>query len=107
MRLQADPTIQYILPEGPRRLLKRDLAIDSPYNTYLYPGLPPGPINNPGLSAIIAAVAPAETDYLFFVANGDGTHSFSTTFGRHLQAKRRFDEIRRQVEKEEKQSRHE
>jgi len=107
MKLQADPTIQYILPEGPRRLLRRDLSIESPYNTYLYPGLPPGPINNPGLNAIIAAVAPADTDYLFFVANGDGTHSFSTTYSRHLQAKRRFDQVRRQVEKEEKQSRHE
>lgn len=103
MPLQADPTIQYIIPDGPRRLLNRDLKIDSPYNTYLYKGLPPGPINNPGINAIRAALHPAETNYLYFVANGDGTHSFSRTFNEHLQAKRKFDKIRKQVEIEKKQ----
>lgn len=102
MPLQADPTIQYIIPDGPRRLLRRDLKIDSPYNTYLYKGLPPGPINNPGINAIRAALHPAETNYLYFVANGDGTHSFSRTFNEHLQAKRKFDKIRRQVDLEKK-----
>ena len=103
MRLQADPTIQYIIPDGPRRLLHRDLRIDSPYNTYLYKGLPPGPINNPGIKAIHAAIFPAETNYLYFVANGDGTHSFSVSYKAHLQAKSKFDEIRKRVETEKRQ----
>ncbi len=103
MRLQADPTIQYIIPDGPRRLLRRDLKIESPYNTYLNAGLPPGPISNPGIRALQAAVYPADTDYLYFVATGDGTHSFSRNYDQHLQAKRRFDEIRRQVEREKQQ----
>jgi len=97
MLLQADPTLQYIIPDGPRRLTNADKRIDSPYNTYLYPGLPPGPINNPGLSAIRAASAPADVPYLYFVANGDGTHTFSRTLGEHLRAKKRLDQIRRQV----------
>lgn len=100
MKLQADPTIQYIIPDGPRRLLLRDLRIDSPYNTYLYAGLPPTPINNPSVSAIRAAVNPANTDYLFFVAVGNGRHAFSKNYQQHLNAKRRFDEVRRQVERE-------
>ncbi len=54
MRLQADPTIQYLLPNGWRRLNYKDLEIESPYNTYKYSGLPPGPINNPGANAILA-----------------------------------------------------
>ena len=56
MKLQADPTIQYIIDDGPRRLLNHDLKIKSNYNTYLYKGLPPGPINNPGKESIIAAL---------------------------------------------------
>ena len=55
MKLQADPTIQYIIPDSPRRLLNRDLKIESPYNTYLHKGLPPGPINSPGKNSLIAA----------------------------------------------------
>ena len=100
MRLQADPTIQYIIPDGPRRLLNRDLALDSPYNTYKYTGLPPGPVNNPGLASIRAALFPAKVDYLYFVANGDGTHSFSRSLREHLRAKARFDKIRKKVAKE-------
>lgn len=103
MPLQADPTIQYIIPDGPRRLLHRDLQIDSPYNTYKYKGLPPGPINNPSIKAVKAAVYPAETNFLYFVANGDGTHSFSETFSQHVRAKRRFDHYRTQVEKAKQQ----
>jgi UPF0755 protein len=103
MPLQADPTIQYIIPDGPRRLLYRDLKIDSPYNTYLYAGLPPGPINNPGVHAIRAALLPAESKYIYFVANGDGTHSFSENYSQHLRAKKRFDAYREQVAKEEQQ----
>ncbi len=94
MPLQADPTIQYLLPDGPRRLLLRDLEINSPYNTYLYPGLPPGPINNPGRKAILAALHPAESPYLYFVADGHGRHYFSTTLAQHLRAKRNLDILR-------------
>lgn len=103
MRLQADPTIQYIIKDGPRRLLSRDLKIDSPYNTYKYTGLPPGPINNPGLASIKASLFPARVDYLYFVANGDGSHTFSATFAAHLRAKARFDKIRRAVKKRRKE----
>ncbi len=97
MLLQADPTIQYLIPDGPRRLLKRDLTIVSPYNTYLHPGLPPGPVNNPGIESIIAAIQPADVPYLFFVAQGDGSHHFSGTLQEHLRAKRHFDQYRREV----------
>ncbi|MBC8485347.1 MAG: endolytic transglycosylase MltG [Bacteroidetes bacterium] len=87
MRLEADPTIQYILPNGPKkRLLYSDLKIDSPYNTYMNFGLPPGPINNPGLSAINAALNPDNHNYLFFVASGNGGHKFTETFREHLRA---------------------
>ncbi len=99
MRLQADPTIQYIIPDGPRRLLKRDLEIDSPYNTYLYRGLPPGPVNNPGIESIRASLYPADVDYIYFVANGDGSHTFSRTWREHLKAKARFDAYRERVKR--------
>lgn len=95
--LQADPTIQYIIPDGPRRLLFRDLEIESPYNTYRYKGLPPGPINNPGKQAIWAALYPAATDYLFFVANTKGGHSFSADYRRHINAKKVLDRERKRV----------
>jgi len=95
MPLQACPTIQYLLPEGPRHLLKKDLEIDSPYNTYRYDGLPPGPVNNPGMKSVFAVLNPASVNYLYLVANGDGTHTFSRTMDEHLKAKRRFDRIRR------------
>ncbi|MBN1543055.1 endolytic transglycosylase MltG [candidate division KSB1 bacterium] len=103
MPLQADPTIQYLIPDGPRRLLYRDLAIDSPYNTYLYAGLPPGPINNPGIAAISAALYPDTTDYLYFVADGRGGHRFSSTLQQHNAAKKQFDQIRRQVAREKRE----
>jgi len=96
MLLQADPTIQYLLGGKPRRLLKRHLEIDSPYNTYKYPGLPPGPINNPGLKSILAALYPADVDYLYFVALGDGSHAFTTRLRDHLRAKTRLDRLRRE-----------
>jgi UPF0755 protein len=83
MLLEADPTIQYVLEDGPRRLLYSDLKIDSPYNTYTHKGLPPGPVNNPGRASILAALYPAEHNYFFFVANGTGGHWFSTTFDEH------------------------
>ncbi|MBU1706381.1 endolytic transglycosylase MltG, partial [bacterium] len=87
MLLQADPTVNYALGRGPSRLTYRELKIDSPYNTYIYKGLPPGPINNPGLRAIQAVLQPEKTDYLFFVARGDGSHIFSKTAEEHNRAK--------------------
>jgi UPF0755 protein len=95
MRLQADPTIQYIVDDGPRRLLNKDLKIKSPYNTYLNYGLPPGPINNPGFESIKAALYPANTEFLYFVAKGDGYHTFSRTQKEHNTAKRKFHKLRR------------
>jgi UPF0755 protein len=92
--LQADPTIQYILPGSPRRLYLKDLEINSPYNTYKYKGLPPGPINNPGKKSILAAIYPADTDYLFFVATGDGGHNFSKSSVEHIRNKAKFDNLR-------------
>jgi len=84
MKLQADPTVQYILPGGPKnRLMYSDLKIESPYNTYLYKGLPPGPINNPGLSSIMAALYPEENKLLYFVAKGDGSHRFAESYEEH------------------------
>lgn len=99
MRLQADPTIQYIIDDSPRRLLNEDLKIKSPYNTYLNPGLPPGPINNPGKASIVAALYPEQNPYLYFVARGDGYHTFSKTEKEHNRAKRKFQKIRRQAQK--------
>ncbi len=88
MLLQADPTIQYILPERKKRLLKKHTRIDNPYNTYLYKGLPPGPINNPGIMAIIAAAYPDKSNYFYFVSDNKGRHIFNTTFKGHLQSKK-------------------
>ena len=104
IKLQADPTIQYILAGPPRRLLYKDLEIDSPYNTYKYYGLPPGPINNPGKNSILAAIFPADTKYLYFVARGDGRHTFCTTASEHAEAKQKFNQIRREVYRKKKQS---
>jgi UPF0755 protein len=84
MKLQADPTIQYLQPYGSKRLTFEDLKINSPYNTYKYSGLPPGPIDNPGKNAIIAAVYPEKHHYLYFVADGKGGHKFARTFTEHL-----------------------
>ena len=102
MKLQADPTIQYIIPDGPRRLLNRDLKIKSPYNTYLNKGLPPGPINSPGRESLEAALFPEDNDYLFFVAKGDGTHTFTRNEKEHIKAKKAFQKIRRDVRKKNK-----
>ncbi|MEK6651123.1 MAG: endolytic transglycosylase MltG [Bacteroidota bacterium] len=98
MKLEADPTVQYVLPNGPRRLLYDDLRIDSPYNTYRYFGLPPGPINSPGRASILAVLYPAKHDYLFFVATGTGGHRFSSTYDDHLRAVRSFRRARRQLQ---------
>lgn len=100
MRLQADPTIQFLLDGPPRRLLLKDLLIDSPYNTYRYYGLPPAPINNPGLKSILATLFAENTKYLYFVARGDGKHSFSSTLEEHNRAKRSLDRIRKELQQQ-------
>lgn len=84
MLLQADPTVQFAIGSK-RRLLNKDLEIDSPYNTYKYAGLPPGPINNPGKVAMIACLNPERTNYLYMVAVGDntGAHNFATNIRDH------------------------
>jgi UPF0755 protein len=104
IKLQADPTIQYILEGPPRRLLYKDLEIDSPYNTYKYYGLPPGPICNPGKKSILAAIYPANTKYIYFVAKGDGKHVFSTNAKDHQRAKAQFDQVRREVNRQKRLS---
>lgn len=81
--LQSCATVQYILEERKDILSNADIAIDSPYNTYKYKGLPPGPIASPGKACIEAALYPADTNYYFFVSNGDGTQTFSETFEEH------------------------
>ncbi len=86
MLLGADPTVIYALKLDNRwngNIRKADLQIASPYNTYRYPGLPPGPVANPGLASLRAAAAPATTPYLYFVARNDGSHVFSTTIAEH------------------------
>jgi UPF0755 protein len=85
-RLESCATVQYILGKTKERLLYSDLRTPSPYNTYLHAGLPPGPISNPGLESLRAALYPAEVDYLFFVSKGNGTHHFSNTYKEHLRA---------------------
>lgn len=93
MPLQTDPTVIYALTRGAvkdegqgplgRRLLTKDLQTDSPYNTYKYPGLPPGPIANPGRAAIEAALNPEAHEYIYFVADGTGGHAFAKTLAEH------------------------
>jgi len=87
--LQCDATIQYVLEKRKININYADLAIDSPYNTYLYPGLPPTPIGNPGLASVKAVLYPENTQYFYFVRNdkaGDGSHIFSRTYDEHLKA---------------------
>ncbi|MGE5530391.1 MAG: endolytic transglycosylase MltG [Patescibacteria group bacterium] len=86
--LQSCATVQYALGGHKERLLYQDLHVASPYNTYLYRGLPPGPICSPGLDSLLAALYPAPGKYLYFVARPDGTHVFSTTYREHLRAQR-------------------
>lgn len=93
MKLDCDPTIIYALKKDGQfsgRLRSKDLKLDSPYNTYLYPGLPPGPICNPGQESIQAALYPAEEGYLYFVSKNDGSHHFSRTLKEHLRAVKKY-----------------
>ena len=90
MRLESDPTVIYGIPDFDGNLTRKHLHTPNPYNTYLNPGLPPGPIANPGAAAIKAALFPAKTRYLFFVARKDGTHQFSTSFSAHKRAVRKY-----------------
>jgi UPF0755 protein len=86
MGMQADPTVIYALQRAGRyngNLRRSDLAFDSPYNTYRYPGLPPGPIASPGLASLKAAVSPAAVDFLYFVSRNDGSHVFARTLSEH------------------------
>lgn len=106
MPLQSDPTVIYALTNGQiqtggmgplgRRLLGKDLEIDSPYNTYKYPGLPPGPIANPGKDALTAVLHPEHNDYLYFVANGTGGHMFAKTLEEHNANVAKWRTIRKQ-----------
>jgi UPF0755 protein len=84
MMLQADPTVQFAIGNK-KRLLYKDLEYDSPYNTYKYAGIPPGPINNPGKAAILATLSPQSHNYLYMVAYGDGSgaHYFAKTVREH------------------------
>ncbi len=87
MRLQSDPTVIYAITQGKTKLdrpiSKADLDADNPYNTYKIDGLPPGPIANPGRAALEAVLNPANTNYLYFVANGSGGHAFAATLEEH------------------------
>ena len=86
MGMQADPTVIYALTKAGRykgNLSRDNLQFDSPYNTYRYAGLPPGPIAAPGRAALEAAAKPADVDYLYFVSKNDGTHVFASTLAEH------------------------
>lgn len=95
--LGSDPTVAYALNEPRKKwIYLKDLKIDSPYNTYKYRGLPPTPIASPGVKAFEAALNPEKTDYLYFVSNQDGTHSFTTNFKDHIKMKNK---IKKQLKK--------
>ena len=86
MPMQADPTVIYALLQSGKydgNLTRDDLQFDSPYNTYRYPGLPPGPIAAPGKASLEASAHPAAVDYLYFVSKNDGSHAFAKTLEEH------------------------
>jgi UPF0755 protein len=101
MRLEADPTVQYALPEYQSRLLYRHLAVKSPYNTYRNTGLPPGPIGAPGVASIEASLYPANAPFLYFVAYPDGHHEFRVRLSEHQAAariaRRAWDDVARRA----------
>ena len=106
MKLQSDPTVIYAITHGlgklDRSLNKLDLKTQSPYNTYLVTGLPPGPIANPGKSSLYAAFNPEKNNYLYFVADGTGGHAFSATLHQHDRNIRHWLKVRREQEKTQK-----
>jgi UPF0755 protein len=85
MRLQTDAALNYVIGEGRTRATATDLELDSPYNTYLHDGLPPGPISNPGLSSLAAALDPASTNYYFFLTDAQGKVYYGRTHAEHIQ----------------------
>lgn len=90
MPLQVDAVFPYIIGKNTFQLTRADLATDSPYNTYKYAGLPPGPISNPGLEAIEAALEPIESDYLFYLSDLDGEMHYAVNFDEHVANKRKY-----------------
>jgi len=90
MAFESCATIEYVLPEHKERLTYADLRIDSPYNTYLHAGLPPGPICSPGKASLEAVARPKRTEYLYFVSKGDGSHHFSKTAAEHERMRRKI-----------------
>jgi len=95
MRLEADPTVSYAYGRRLRRVWEKNLAVRSPYNTYLHAGLPPGPIGQPGRAGLAAALYPADVPFLYFVAQPDGKHIFSATYAEHLAAIQRVKQLQR------------
>lgn len=95
--LQSCATVQYALGKHKSRLFYKDLRVNSPYNTYINSGLPPGPIANPGLASLMAAVNPDNVNYFYFVAKPDGSHIFSTTFEQHIKAQREANRLQREM----------
>jgi len=90
MPLQMDSTVNYLTGKKASQVGLQDLEIDSPYNTYKYKGLPPGPISNPGLDSLLAALNPIESDYLYFLTDKEGRAHFSKTYAEHLEKKKRY-----------------
>lgn len=102
-RLDADPTVQFALVEiegKRRRLFFRDYKIDHPYNTYRFRGLPPGPVTNPTFSSVEAVTKPKKHNYMFFVAHGDGSHTFTRTLREHVRESRAFHRRMREKRKQ-------
>lgn len=95
MKLQTDPTVIYGIKNFNGNLTRKQLRTPTPYNTYMVKGLPPTPIASPGMAALMAAVRPAVTDYLFFVAKGDGTHKFTSNYRDHRRAVVKYQKRRR------------
>lgn len=90
MPLQVDAVFKYIVGRGGKNITKADLKIDSPYNTYKNKGLPPGPINNPGLSSIVAAINPTPSKYLFYIHDRSGTIHYAVNYDQHASNVRRY-----------------